>query len=66
MPTDLKKIQTILPRSFNEEYLISLTLERWLTDMSVVNKQQIRPALVNDALEKLKKINPFYSNTVNN
>ena len=28
VPTDLKKIQTILPRSFNEEYLISLTLER--------------------------------------
>ena len=33
----------------------------------VVNKQQIRPALVNAALQKLTKINPFYSNiTVDN
>ena len=27
VPTDLKKIQTVLPRSFNEEYLISLALK---------------------------------------
>ena len=33
-----------------------------MTDKSVVNKQQIRPALVNSALQKLTKINPFYSN----
>ena len=33
----------------------------------MVNKQQIRPALVNAALEKLTKINPFYSNiTIDN
>ena len=32
----------------------------WL--ITVINKQQIRPALVNTALQKLTKINPFYSN----
>ena len=67
VPTDLEKIQTILPRSCDEEYLISLALERWLADKSVVNKQQIRPALVNTALQKLAQINPFYSNiTIHN
>ena len=48
--TDLKKFKTILPRSCDEEYLISLALKRRLTDTSVVNKQQIHPALVNAAL----------------
>ena len=38
VPTDLEKIQTILPRSCDEEYLISLALKRRLTDKSVVNK----------------------------
>ena len=28
VPTDLQKIQTILPRSCDEEYLISLALKR--------------------------------------
>ena len=33
----------------------------------MVNKQQIRPALVNTALKKLAQINPFYSNiTIHN
>ena len=63
VPTDLKKIQTILPRSCDEEYLISLAFKRHLTDKSVVNKQQIRPTLVSSALQKLTKINTFYSNT---
>ena len=62
MSTDLKKIQTILPRSCDEEYLISLALKRQLTDKGVVNKQQIGPALVNTTLQKLTKISPFYSN----
>ena len=57
VPTDLEKIQTILLRSYDEEYLISLALNRRLID-----KQQIRPALVNTALQKLTQINPFYSN----
>ena len=42
--------------------MISLALKRRLTDKSVVNKQQIRPALVNSALQKLARINHFYSN----
>ena len=62
VPSDLKKIQTILSGSCDEEYLISLALKRRLTDKSVVNKQQIRPVLINVALQKLTKINPFYSN----
>ena len=38
-----------------------------MTHKSVVNKQHIRPALVNTALRKLTKINPFYSNiTIHN
>ena len=63
VPTDLERIQTILPRSCNEEYLVSLALKRQLADKSVVSKQQIRPTLVNTALQKLAQINPFYSNT---
>ena len=35
-----------------------------MTDKSVVNKQQIRPTLVNTALQKLAQINPFYSNII--
>ena len=62
VPTDLKKVQTILPRSCDEEYLISLALKRRLTDKSAVNKQNIRPAAVNRALKKLTEINPFYEN----
>ena len=60
VPTDLKKIQTILPRSCDENYLISLALKRRLSDKSAVNKQHVRPAAVNRALKKLTEINPFY------
>ena len=64
VPAELK---FFLQRSCDEEYLISLGLVCWLTDKSVVNKQEIRPALVNSALQKLSKINPFYSNfTIDN
>ena len=31
-----------------------------MTDKSTVNKQNIRPAAVNAALQKLTEINPFY------
>ena len=44
----------------DEEYLIFLVLRRRLSDKSAVNKQQIRLALVNRALENVTKINPFY------
>ena len=67
MPAVLRKSQTILPRSSDEEYLISLALKCWLTDKSVVNKQQICLASVNSALQNLTKINPLYSNiTIDN
>ena len=59
VPADLKKIQTILPRSCDEEYLISLALKRRLSNKSAFNKQQIRPVFVNRALAKLIEINPF-------
>ena len=64
VPTDLKKVQTILPRSCDEEYLISLALKHRLSDKSAFNKQQIRPAFVNRALAKLIEINPFYKNVI--
>ena len=38
-PADLKNVQTILPRSCNEEYLISPPLKRRLSVKSAVNKQ---------------------------
>ena len=63
----MKKIQIILPRSCDEEYLISVALKHRLTDKNVVNKQQICPALVNTAFQKLTKTYPFYSNvTIDN
>ena len=62
VPTDLRKIQTILLRPCDDEYLISLALKCRLSDTSFVNKQNIRPALVNKALEKLVEIDPFYKN----
>ena len=60
VPNGLKKVQTLLPRACDDKYLICLLLNRWLTDKSVVNKQQIWRPLVSKILEKLKKINPFY------
>lgn len=64
VPANLKKIQTVLPRSCSDESLISLALKRRLTDTSVVNKQNIRPAFVTTALQKLVEINPFYKNVI--
>ena len=49
-----------MPRTCNNETVISLALKRRLSDISYVNKQNIRPILVNKALEKLIGINPFY------
>ena len=67
MSTNLEKIQAILPRSCDEEYLIAVALNSWSTDKSLVNKQQICLAIVNTALQKLAQINPFYSNiTIHN
>ena len=63
VPANLKKIQGItstMPRTCNNETVISLVLKRRLSDISYVNKQNIRPILANKALEKLIGINPFY------
>ena len=64
VPIDLKKVQTILPRLCDEEYLISLALKRGLSDKSAVYKQQIRPAFAYRALAKLIEINPFYKDVI--
>ena len=64
VPTDLKKVQTILPRSCNEKYLIPLALKRWYSDKNAVNKQEICPAFVNRALVKLNEINSFHKNVI--
>ena len=50
------------PKVMCEEYLISLFLKHWLIDKTVVNKQQIHPALASTGFQKLSKINLFYSN----
>ena len=64
VPADLNKIQTTLPRTCNDDHLITLALKRRLTDKSAFHKQHIRPALENRALSKLKEINPLYENII--
>ena len=64
IPADLSKIQKVLPRTFSNDCLISLALKRCLSEKSSVNKQYIRPAMLNNALSKLVEVNPFYSNVV--
>ena len=59
VPTDLKKVQTILLRSCNKAYLISLALKHRLIDKSVVNKQQIYPTLIKAALQNLQRLIHF-------
>ena len=55
----------VLRKRCSEKNAASLqeNTQRRLTVKGVVNKQHIRPALVNRALEKLIKINSFYKNT---
>jgi len=66
VPAKIRKIQTILPRVCNYEFLISLALKRRLTDIKTVDKMNIRPALVNRALEKLIEVNHFYKDVTSN
>ena len=61
-----KKVQRILPRSCDEEYVISIALNCRLTDKSSVNKKYIRPAAVNRASTKLTKITQFNGNVTLN
>ena len=53
VPTDLKKVQNVLPRSCPDDYLISLALKRRLSDKSSVTKQHIKPSIIINALRKL-------------
>ena len=62
IPADLKKIQTSLPRIFNDDHLITLALKRRLSDRRYVDKQLIGPGLVNRVLTKLIEVNPLYQN----
>ena len=62
----ITKIQSILPRTCNDEFLISLALKRRLTDLSSVTKMNIRPALVRRGLEKLIEVNHHYNNINSN
>ena len=57
---DLKKIRTVLPRTCDEECLVSLALKCRLTDRTTVCQQHIQPSAVNKALLKLIEINYFY------
>ena len=56
VPADLSKIQTILPRTCSDDYIISLALKRRLSDKSFVNKQFIRPAYVDRAFRNVSGI----------
>ena len=60
VPADMSKVQAILPRACDDNVIISLNLKRRLSDSHFVNRQNIRPALVNKALDKLKEVNPLY------
>ena len=60
VPADMSKVQAILPRTCDENVLISLNLKRRLSDSHYVNRQNIRPALVNKALDLLLIVNPLY------
>jgi hypothetical protein len=51
VPADLSRVTKNLPRASSEEsQIITLALKRRLTDKSNVQKQYIRPHLVNSAL----------------
>ena len=60
VPADLKKIQTVLPRSCDDECVISPALKHCLSGKSVVNKRHIKLSLFNKALEKLVEIHSFH------
>ena len=62
VPADLKKIQKVLPRSCNEQNIVSIALKRRLSDTGAYHQQNINATNVNRALEKLIEINPFYQN----
>ena len=60
VPADLSKIQTILPKTCSDEYIISLALKGLLSDKSYVNKHSIQPNFVDQALRMLVESNLLY------
>ncbi|XP_070559937.1 uncharacterized protein [Ptychodera flava] len=66
VPSNIQKTATTLPRQTSESQIVALSLKRRLSDKYSVKKQYIRPHNVNEALEYLKKNNPFYKNVTTN
>ena len=62
VPTDVKKIQQLLPRSSYKGNLVTVSIKRRLSDLSAYIKQNIRPDKINLAFQWLKKNNPLYKN----
>ena len=61
VPADLTKVQKVLPRTCNDDHLISVAIKRRLTDKSSYIKQNISPANINNALKWLKENNQLYA-----
>ena len=67
VPTDLKRITQVLPRSCNDGHLITIALKRRLSDKGAYKEQHIRPSVVNKALDYLVRNNHLYNNvTISN
>ena len=49
VPADLKKIQKVLPRTCNEENIVSIALKRRLSGSGVYHQQNINASNVNAA-----------------
>ena len=55
-----KRVQTSLSRACNDDHLITLVLKQCLSDRGYVDKQVIRPGIVDRILPELIEVNPFY------
>ena len=51
-----------LPRACTDDHLVTLALKQDLSDRGYVDKQVIRPGLVNRVLAKPIEVNPLYQN----
>ena len=60
VPTDVTKIQKVLPRSTYAGHLITVAIKRRLKDLSAYIKQNIRPEKINAAFIWLKENNTLY------
>ena len=60
VPTDITKIQKVLPRSTYAGHLITVAIKRRLKDLSAYIKQNIRPEKINAAFIWLKENNTLY------